>query len=187
MLCAISVNIGPVVLENKSKIGKVTERQTEIWTDGQTDRQKMDDRRQEKLTWAKKVIPTKLFSLSSPQSFNSESIHPTCPFLWRLGSLSGQSQFPRSVHTQGRVKHWRFAWLLGRCGGSNPETIHVMNNCCIWSYFCLSIFAPFYTSKLFLLLWIHPDTFMIPYEIRPLALGAKVGQKFPWKHHITTL
>ena len=84
MLCAISVNIGPVVLENKSKIGKVTERQTEIWTDRQTDRRWMTGDKKsslELLAQAKKVIPTKLFSLSSPQSFNSESIHPTCPFL----------------------------------------------------------------------------------------------------------
>ena len=139
----------------------------------------------------KKVIPTKLFSLSSPQSFNSESIHPTCPFLWRLGSLSGQSQFPRSVHTPGRAKHWRYAWLLGRCGGSNPETIHVMNNCCIQLFLpVFFFFAFFYTSKLSLLFWIHPDIFMTPYEIRPLtlrAIGAKVEQKFPWIHNITTL
>ena len=41
------VEIGPVVLEKKSKIGKVYRR-----TDRQTDRQTTDERRSEKLTWA---------------------------------------------------------------------------------------------------------------------------------------
>ena len=39
------VEIGPVVLEKKSKMGKIY-RWTDRWTDGQT----MDDRRSEKLT-----------------------------------------------------------------------------------------------------------------------------------------
>ena len=45
------VEIGPVVLEKKSKIGKVY-RRTDRQTDGQTDRQTTDERRSEKLTWA---------------------------------------------------------------------------------------------------------------------------------------
>ena len=47
------VEIGPVVLEKKSKIGKVyrrTDRQTVGQTDRQTDRQTTDERRSEKLT-----------------------------------------------------------------------------------------------------------------------------------------
>ena len=42
-----------VILEKKSKIGKVyrrTERQTDIQTDGRADRQTTDERRSEKLT-----------------------------------------------------------------------------------------------------------------------------------------
>ena len=47
------VKIDPVVLEKKSKIGKVyrqTDRKTDGRTDGRTDRQTTDDRRSEKLT-----------------------------------------------------------------------------------------------------------------------------------------
>ena len=45
------VEIDPVVLEKKSKIGKVY-RRTDRQTDGQTDRQTTNERRSEKLTWA---------------------------------------------------------------------------------------------------------------------------------------
>ena len=47
------VEIGPVVLEKKSKIGKVyrqTDGRTDKQTDGQTDRQTTDERQSEKLT-----------------------------------------------------------------------------------------------------------------------------------------
>ena len=84
------VEIGPVDLEKKSKIGKV-HRQRNRQTDTQTDKQTMDDRRSEKLTRA--FSSGKLKKVGPFIYTNLNPLHPRmfCAKLswkWHIGSLN---------------------------------------------------------------------------------------------------
>ena len=101
MLCAIWVEIGPVVLEKKSKIGKVYRK-----TDGRTDRQTRDDRRSEKLTWAFSPGELKKSFLQNHFSYHLHKALILNPFIPPVHFSEGSDRCQASYSFREVCIHW---------------------------------------------------------------------------------